>query len=288
MTAPREIKRLVERFRRRVNSVLQIAEEGDALSRGFDLFIVSLIALNVVALIIATVPQLAEYSRAFRIFELISVVIFSLEYLLRVWSCTVAECYTRPITDRLRFAATGMMIIDLLAILPFYVALVMPSAGVLDLRFLRAVRLMRIFRLFKLGRYSESMKVLGRVLKAKKEELAIAVFIVFVLLILASSLMYFVENPAQPEAFPSIPAAMWWGVATLTTVGYGDVVPVTALGKALGTIVSILGIGLFALPAGILASGFSSEVQKGNDEQQFCPHCGKPTGREEEIERESG
>ena len=288
MTAPREIKRLVERFRRRVNSVLQIAEEGDALSRGFDLFIVSLIALNVVALIIATVPQLSEYSRAFRIFELISVVIFSLEYLLRVWSCTVAECYTRPITDRLRFAATGMMIIDLLAILPFYVALVMPSAGVLDLRFLRAVRLMRIFRLFKLGRYSESMKVLGRVLKAKKEELAIAVFIVFVLLILASSLMYFVENPAQPEAFPSIPAAMWWGVATLTTVGYGDVVPVTALGKALGTIVSILGIGLFALPAGILASGFSSEVQKGNDEQQFCPHCGKPTGREEEIERESG
>jgi voltage-gated potassium channel len=269
------VRVFVMKLRRRFYSILEVAEEGDRLSRAFDLFIVSLITLNVFALIIATVPTLAGYAKAFRVFELASVIVFSVEYTLRIWSCTEDESHSRPLKGRLRFASRGIMVIDLLAILPFYVALAVPAAAVLDLRFLRAVRLMRIFRLFKLGRYSRAMKVLGRVLRDKKEELGIAVFMVLVLLILASSLMYFAENPAQPKAFPSIPAAMWWGVATLTTVGYGDVVPVTALGKVLGAIVSLLGIGLFALPAGILASGFASEVHRAKSDLTRCPHCGK-------------
>jgi voltage-gated potassium channel len=264
--------------RRRIYRILEIAEEGDVLSRAFDLFIVSLIAANVIALVIATMPALSRYASVFRAFELGSVVIFSAEYALRLWSCVEHTAHNRPIKGRLRFASRGMMVIDLLAILPFYVALFVPTAALLDLRFLRAVRLMRIFRLFKLGRYSRAMKVLGNVFRAKKEELGIAVFVVLILLVLASSLMYFAESSVHPEAFPSIPAAMWWGVATLTTVGYGDVVPITALGKALGTIVSILGIGLFALPAGILASGFASEVR--HEDELRCPHCGKEIRRE--------
>jgi len=263
------------RLRRRIYEILEVAEEGDRLSRTFDFLIVGLIALNVLALIVATVPALSGHARAFRVFELISVIVFSVEYILRVWSCAEHEEYARPLKGRLRFASTGMMLIDLLAILPFYVALVVPAARLLDLRFLRAVRLMRIFRLFKLGRYSRAMKVLGRVFRAKKEELGIAVFVVFILLVLASSLMYFAESSTQPEAFPSIPAAMWWGVVALTTVGYGDVVPVTTLGKVLGAIVSLLGIGLFALPAGILASGFAAEVGRSGDDAERCPHCGK-------------
>lgn len=262
------------KIKTRIHEILEIAEDGDWVSRCFDLFIVSLIALNVVALIISTIPTLSAYSTAFRIFELVSVILFSVEYLLRIWTSTKQEAYSHPIKGRLRFATKGMMIIDLLAILPFYIALVVPAAAVLDLRFLRVARLMRIFRLFKLSRYSKAMKVLGSVLKASKEELGIAVFVILVLLVLASSLMYFVENPAQPDAFSSIPAAMWWGVATLTTVGYGDVVPITALGKTLGAIVSILGIGLFALPAGILASGFASEVRSESSAKR-CPHCGE-------------
>jgi len=134
---------------------------------------------------------------------------------------------------------------------------------------------MRIFRLFKLGRYSSAMKTMARVLRNKKEELGITIFIVLLLLIIASSLMYFVENPVQPEVFSSIPAAMWWGVETLTTVGYGDVIPQTALGKALGMVIAILGIGMFALPAGILGSGFFEEVQSKRRESEVCPHCGK-------------
>ena len=262
------------RIRKRVYEIVSVAREGDTASRAFDLFIVALIALNVLALVIGTLPALSSCRPLFRAFEVASVVIFTLEYALRIWSAVECGTLSHPIKGRLRFALSGMLIADLLAILPFYVTLFVPAAAALDLRVLRALRLMRVFRLFKLGRYSNAMRVLGRVLRDKKEELGIAVFVVLILLVLASSLMYFVENPAQPETFPSIPAAMWWGVATLTTVGYGDVVPVTALGKALGTIVSILGIGLFALPAGILASGFASEMQHEETETR-CPHCGK-------------
>ena len=207
MAVPREVRKLVKQFRRRLYSVLEAAEEGDRLSRAFDLFIVGLIALNVLALIIATVPALSAYARAFRVFELVSVIVFSIEYVLRVWSCAEIEGREHPFKGRVRFASRGMMIIDLLAILPFYIALLVPAAAIVDLRFLRAVRLMRVFRLFKLGRYSKAMKVLGRVFRAKKEDLGIAVFVVLVLLVLASSLMYFAENPAQPEALSSAPGA---------------------------------------------------------------------------------
>jgi len=261
---------------RRIYKILEVAEAGDSVSRVSDVFIISLITLNVVALVIGTLPSLAGYQHAFRMFELISVIIFSIEYVLRLATCTVNETYRHPVIGRLRFASRGMLIVDLLAILPFYIALLVPAARALDLRILRAVRLMRIFRLFKLGRYSSAMKTMGRVLRNKKEELGLTIFIVMLLLIIASSLMYFVENPAQPDAFSSIPAAMWWGVETLTTVGYGDVIPQTALGKALGMIISILGIGLFALPAGILGSGFFEEFSRGCERTEICPHCGKP------------
>jgi len=264
---------------RRIYKMLEVAEAGDRASRVFDISIITLIGLNVLALIIGTIPSLAGYQRAFRIFELVSVIIFSIEYVLRLATCTVDNAYKRPVIGRLRFATRGMLIVDLLAILPFYIALLVPTARALDLRVLRAVRLMRIFRLFKLGRYSSAMKTMGRVLRNKKEELGLTIFIVMLLLIIASSLMYFAGNPAQPDAFSSIPAAMWWGVATLTTVGYGDVIPQTVLGKALGMIISILGIGLFALPAGILGSGFFEEFSRNRGGTETCPHCGKEIRR---------
>jgi len=267
-------------IRSRIHAILEVAEEGDRASRAFDLFIITLIVLNVLALIIGTMPSLAKYEGVFRLFESISIGIFSLEYLLRLWTCTVDAKYQHPVLGRMKFASRGMLIIDLLAVLPFYVTLVVPVARGLDLRMLRAVRLMRVFRLFKLGRYSSAMKTMGRVLRSKKEELGITIFIVVLLLIIASSLMYFVENPVQPDVFSSIPAAMWWGVTTLTTVGYGDVVPQTVLGKTLGTLIAILGIGLFALPAGILGSGFFEEVQKGGETSFVCPHCGERIHRE--------
>jgi voltage-gated potassium channel len=166
---------------------------------------------------------------------------------------------------------TPLALIDLLAILPFY----LPIFVHLDLRIIRILRLFRIFRVFKLARYSESVKILSSVIKRKKEELLIVFFVLFILLIVASSLMYFVENDAQPNVFSSIPMAMWWCIVTLTTVGYGDIYPITVLGRILGGIIALLGIGMFALPTGILASAFAEELQKKHERPKICPHCGK-------------
>ncbi len=259
------------RIKKRIYEILEVAKPGDIASRVFDKFILTLIFLNVVAVVLGTVQNLfAQHRVLFIRFELVSVIVFTVEYILRVWSCTLNPKYRKPITGRLRFMLTPLALIDLFAVLPFYLPMVIK----LDLRFLIAVRLIRIFRLFKIGRYSESMRLFGRVLKAKKEQLIITLFAVFILLTIASSLLYYVETEAQPEAFSSIPSAMWWGVSALTTVGYGDMYPITPVGKILGAIISLLGIGLFAMPTGILSAGFVEEIRKMKESETVCPQCG--------------
>jgi voltage-gated potassium channel len=143
---------------------------------------------------------------------------------------------------------------------------------------LRMLRIMRIMRLAKLGRYSDSLQTLGRVVAGKKEQLISTVFILVILLIIASCLMYYAENETQPDHFSSIPAAMWWAVTTLTTVGYGDVFPLTTVGKLLGSVIAVLGIGMFALPTGILGAGFVEEMER-RRQSRNCPHCGKELPR---------
>ncbi len=257
-------------LKRRAYEILEVAAEGDRASRVFDVFILSLIALNVLALTMETIqPVYARFPTFFRNFETISVLIFTVEYVLRIWSCTASDKYSAPITGRLRFSLTPFAVIDLLAILPFY----LPLLGV-DLRFMRAVRLFRAFRLAKLVRYSSALHTFGRVISAKKEELVTTLSFMFLLLLLAASLMYFLEHEAQPEVFSSIPAAMWWGVTTLTTVGYGDLYPVTAMGRVLGSVIAILGIGMVALPTGILGSAFVEDLQTRKG-PKLCPHCGE-------------
>jgi voltage-gated potassium channel len=227
----------------------------------------ALIAVNVVALVAETVPSIgASYATHFAVLERVSIAIFSVEYVLRIASCTVDARFRRPVLGRLRYALTPMAVIDLLAVAPAYLPWVAA-----DLRELRAVRLMRVFRVLKLGRYSRAVRSLGSAILSRKEELAIVGFAMGILLLLASSLLYFAERDAQPVAFGSIPAAAWWGVATLTTVGYGDVAPVTVLGKLAASLVAFMGIGLFALPAGILGSAFVEQLRR----QKRCPHCGK-------------
>lgn len=231
------------------------AEDGDRLSRRFDQFIMALILLNVTAVIIETVqPVYEKYHPFFDAFETVSVIIFSVEYIIRVWACTAMEKYKHPVWGRLKYIVSIGAIIDLLAILPFY--LVFISDG----RILRILRLFRLFRIFKLGRYSLAFNLISVVVKKRKAELAVSLTLLLILLIFASTIMYYVESESNPGGFQSIPETMWWGVATLTTVGYGDVYPITPLGKFLAGIIAILGVGLFALPAGIIASGFESEL----------------------------
>lgn len=273
-----------EKVKRRLFEILEVASAGDLQSRAFDVFIITLIILNVIAVILETVESLyLQFMLFFAIFELFSVAIFTIEYILRLWTCTIDNKFKSSssrfinIKGRIRFAATPLAIVDLLAILPFFLPMIIPY----DLRFARALRLFRLFRLLKMARYSNALKTLGNVFKEKKEELFITLFSVLIILIFASSLMYFIESEAQPEAFGSIPLAMWWGVVTLTTVGFGDVYPITPLGRFLGAIVALLGIGLFALPAGILASGFADEIRSSRERRiRVCPHCGKDIDEE--------
>ena len=259
------------RIKRWLFDILESPGSESTISRVFNISMLTLIFLNVLAVIFETEEAVfTEYQGFFRGFEIFSVVVFTIEHLLRIWVCTEHEQYKEPIRGRIRFALRPSMAIDLLAFLPFYI-----PVGGMDLRFIRAFRLFRLFRLFKMGRYSQSLAKLLTVVKAKKEELIITLFSGIVLLIVASSIMYFVEREAQPDLFGSIPKAMWWGAVTLTTVGYGDVYPVTTLGRFLSAFISVLGIGLFALPAGIIASGFASELEKNKAEKIVCPHCGR-------------
>jgi voltage-gated potassium channel len=245
-------------IKKTVNRLLNPSDGRSRAGVMVDWFLMALITLNVVLVIVETVESIyTRYALFFRLFERVSVYIFTVEYALRLWSCTCEKCYHRPVVGRLKFIFSAAALIDLLAFLPFY----LPFTAV-DLRFIRILRLFRFLRIFKLTRYLNATKMISNVFRSKREELVLCLVITFSLIVVASSLMYFAENSAQPDKFSSIPATMWWCVTTLTTVGYGDVYPVTIIGKILTACIAILGIGMFALPAGILASGFSDEFKK--------------------------
>lgn len=264
---------MYEKIKSRVYDILVETQDGETVDRVVAIFLMIIILINAVAVVLETVDELhAEYASVFYIIEVVSVSIFTVEYFLRLWVAPLNPLYAGRF-GRIRYAFSAMAIIDLLAILPFFIPMIFTT----DLRILRFLRVLRLFRLLKMSRYVDSLNTLDDVIKAKKEELFITLVMITMLLLFASSFMYLLENEAQADKFPNIPAAMWWGIATLTTVGYGDVFPITPLGKLLGAFIAILGIGMFALPAGILASGFAEELGKKyrKKAEYKCPHCGK-------------
>lgn len=266
---------MLTRARRRVFQLLDGHSHGRRVAHAVQWFIVALIALNVLAVILDSVSWIWQrYSTFLYAFEVFSVAAFSVEYLLRLWCCVESEQWKHPVLGRLRYAITPLALVDLAAVLPFY----FPLAFRVDLRFLRALRLTRVFRVLKLGRHSESLRMFTRVIKAKREEFAVTFFVVSILVTIASALVYYAERDAQPTAFGSIPQAMWWAVMTLSTVGYGDVYPITAAGRLLAAIVAVLGVALFAMPTAILASGFIQEMQARRAGEMTCPHCGRVIG----------
>ncbi len=261
----------VATMKRRVYEVLSAAGPAGKLSRAFDVVLLTVITLNIAAMILETVEPCYNLApRFFAWIEGVSVLLFSIEYILRVWSSTASDRYRSPVTGRLRFMLTPLAVVDLLAILPFY----LPFLGV-DLRSFRAVRLFRAVRILKLGRYSKAMQVIGRILASRAPELLTTLSILLVLMLLSASLMYYAERDAQPDSFSSIPAAMWWAIATLSTVGYGDVYPLTPVGKLLAAMIALLGIGMFAMPTGILGAAFVDELQRARTSLRKCPHCGR-------------
>ncbi|HSA81680.1 MAG TPA: ion transporter [Geminicoccaceae bacterium] len=247
----------MSRLRRRAYEILEGAADEPAGGL-LNTLLIGLIIANVAAIILGSVASIgARYRIWFELFEWLSVLLFTLEYGARVWAAVerADQRYARPVTGRIRYMLSPLALIDLIAILPFYLSFLVP----VDLRFMRIFRLVLIF---KLTRYHASMSLLGRVVRNEAGPIAAALFVLAMLLVVAASFAYLAEREAQPLVFASIPDAMWWAIVTMTTVGYGDMVPVTPLGRVIGGVIGVIGLGMVALPAGLLASGFSEQLHQ--------------------------
>jgi voltage-gated potassium channel len=248
-------------MRKRLYQVLEASKNEDSLSKFFDIFIIVLIILNVLALILSTIQRInSQFSTAFEVFEIFSILIFTVEYIGRIYSSVENPNYSKLVSGRIRYMFRPMILIDLMAILPFYLTIL----G-LDFRSLRILRLFRILRILKLVRYVKALDRITIALRDRIREIIIAFSLISFMVLIAATLMYYAERNAQPDVFTSIPAAMWWAVATLTTVGYGDTYPVTAIGKILGSLIAIFGISAIAIPTAILSDAFNSINKKKTD-----------------------
>ncbi|HYM92501.1 MAG TPA: ion transporter [Chitinophagaceae bacterium] len=265
--------------KKKVHSLLHPEIVGDSRwDKIINIFIIILIILNVTAVMLETVPAIdTPLKKFFNDFDLVSVIIFTIEYILRVWSSNHDPKYKHSIHGRLRYMVSPAALIDLLAILPFYIHVFVG----LDLRVLRILRLMRFFRLFRLTAYTKSTRLVLNVFKSRFHDLMLAFIMATFLIVIAACLVYFAEHNAQPDKFTSIPDTLYWAVITLTTVGYGDVYPITIMGKFFTVLILLAGVALLALPAGIITSGFIEELRKSR-RPKICPHCGKPLDEHEE------
>jgi len=246
-------------IKHRIYSVIKDQPDSTA-GRLFTASMSLLIICNVVFVLIDTVShEPGGLARAANVIEIASVSIFTVEYVLRLWTADLVHPDLPPAKARLRYVVSVMAIIDLLSILPFYLRAFFPF----DLRVLRILRLVRLMRVFKLGRYSSALATIGRVMKRSAAALLSALSVVGLLLIVSSVLMYYAESGVQPKEFSSAFSGLWWAVTTITTVGYGDIFPVTVMGRIFAAVIELLGIALVAIPTGIISAGFMSELSNG-------------------------
>ena len=245
-------------LRAKLYQVLESDTQKSLLAKGITYFLIALIVTNVIAAIFESEPDYHQrFEQQFFIFEFISLSIFCIEYLLRIWCCVEAPKYsnTSPLKARLQYAVTPIALIDLIAILPFIIAIFLSVD-------LRALRLLRVLRLLKLTHYFKGFNIFITVVSKELKSITAAMMVILFLIIIAASLMHTVEGKVQPDVFGSILHSFWWAVVTMTTVGYGDVVPITPLGKLISTFIMLIGVGLVALPAGMLAARFGEELRE--------------------------
>lgn len=268
---------MYQKIKKGIYELIRDDDKNNLASNIFDGVIISLIIINVLFVVLETFSLPAWFLKIATVVEIVSVIIFTVEYLLRLWTADLKYTDKGKIRSRIRYSFSFMAIVDLLAILPFYV----PFVFKIDLRVLRAFRLFRLFRIFKFGRYMVALKLIGGVFKRKAHQLVSSMIVIFVLMIIASVLMYTVEHEAQPEVFENAFSGLWWAVATFTTVGYGDIFPITVGGKVFAAVIALLGIGLVAVPTGIISAGFIELTDKEEkpqeektQEKQYCPYCG--------------
>ena len=241
-------------LKRRIFDIIQIGNKDDLISRSFDWFIVAVIILNILTVFLETFDELEGFTTLFRVIEIFTILIFCIEYILRIWTADYLYPGKSELSSRLKFLWSFDGIVDLLTILPFFFL-----EGFIVFRMLRVVR---IFHLFRVNAHYDSFHVITTVLIEKKNQIISSVFIIIVLMLASSLGIYSVEHEAQPEAFSNAFSGIWWSVSTLLTVGYGDIYPVTVIGKIMAILSAFLGVGAVAVPTGIISAGFVEQYTK--------------------------
>ena len=246
-------------IRRKIYDILQPDNGKSAASRIFDVTITTLILMSVVIVFAVTFELPTRVLGVLSVLEDIASIVFSIEYLLRIVTADFIYPKRGPIKARISYVLSPMAIIDLAAVLPYWLPMVLPGS----MLGMRAFRLVRLLRILKLNRYFDAMRLIGGVIESKKRELLGSMFFVVILMLVSSLLMYSAEHDAQPEAFRNAFSGLWWAVATLTTVGYGDICPITILGRILGAIIAFSGIAALAIPTGIITAGLTEHMSRG-------------------------
>ena len=252
----------MEHIKKRTFQIISIGQRGDFASKAFDIFIALTIFANIGAMLLETFEGFREYTPALKAVEWVTVAIFTLEYILRIWTADVLYSKLSPLKARLRFLVSFDGVIDLLTILPFVYL-----SGFIVFRILRVAR---IFHLFRINTGSDSFAVIVSVMIEKKNQIFSSIFIIIVLMIASSLGIYGAEHEAQPEAFNNAFSGMWWSISALLTVGYGDIYPITAVGRIMGMVIALLGVGVVAIPTGIISAGFVERyTREQNKEKRF-------------------
>lgn len=273
----------MEKLKRRTFEIIQVGEKTDFISRSFDFILIFLITLNISLMFAETYNIPKKLLIIFDIIEYSSVIVFTVEYILRLWTSDLIYVEKNKAKSMFRFIFSTFGIIDLLAILPFYFPMIFPT-GFLALRLLRAVRMTRLFRINK---YYDSLAVIGKVVQNKKRQLMSSLFIIVVMLVSSALVLYNIEHSIQPDVFDNAFTSIWFVVSNISTIGYGDIYPITFMGRVLSIIITILGIGLVAIPTGIISAGFIEQVAEAKQMEEsesnklekskkhYCPYCGK-------------
>lgn len=265
----------MKRLKRKVVKLVEKGSYGSKWNKYFDIFIIALIILNVIAIFYESTPQSIEHENFLYNFELVSVIIFTIEYLMRLFVADITHTSKPRWKSYFCFIISPLPLIDLFSILPFY----LPLIFAFDLRFLRLFRLIRFLRLLKIKRYSEPFDLMGKVIREKKEQLLLTLFVAIIVLLSSSAIIYYVENKHQPQVYRDMVVSLWWAIDSMTPVSLGKMFPVTTIGKLIGSILGIFGVALIALPAGIISAGFLQKInerkEKPNQIKVKCPHCNK-------------
>ena len=262
------------RIRRKIFTILQPDDGDSVLSRIFDWLVTALILTSVVIVFVATFDLPPGTMRILGGVEAVASVVFTIEYALRIVTADFLYQDKGPVRSRIKYILSPMAVVDFVSILPFWLPMFLPET----LLGLRALRLVRLLRILKLHRYYDAMRSLGEVVVLKKRELLGSIYFVAISMLLASLLMYSAEHDAQPDVFCNAFSGLWWAVATLTTVGYGDIYPVTVVGRFLGALIAFSGIAAVAIPTGIITTGLGECISRKNAAKDACAANGGRDG----------